>query len=129
MVRTKPIISPASSDPSISMDKSTKRVIREGLIPLTDIFARDMAMPKAIIPNMSSSATTGKIVLVRGPSARYCLITSNVAAGAVAADIDAITMLKAIKARANSLIISSDFTSDELTILKNDGPRSKPTNR
>ena len=158
------------------MDRSFIRLRNDGLIPLTDIFAKVIEIPKAIIPNMSSKATTGKMVLVSGPFARYCLITRRVAAGAVAADIDAITILKAksllkikyitektitiapitsanvitniflpysfmsfitnslpilkaIKARASSLIISSDCASDELTRLKNDGPRSKPNTR
>ena len=47
------------------------------------------------IPNTSSNATTGKMVFVSGPFALYCLIISKVAAGAVDADIAAITALNA----------------------------------
>ena len=50
-------------------------------------------MPNTIIPSASSMATTGKIVLTNGPRAFNSLITIRIPAGAVAADILAITRL------------------------------------
>src|SRR5690625_2441405 len=89
------MMNPRTSDAIVSIDKLSISFAEDGLTPLTDMVAKEREILKATIPRISSSATTGKIVLVRGPYARYCLMTRSVAAGAVAIDIDAITILKA----------------------------------
>ena len=53
----------------------------------------DSAILNTIIPSASSIATTGNIVFTKGPLAFSSLITINIPAGAVAADMLAITKL------------------------------------
>ena len=69
------------------------RISRRGttIIPITDKsvavaidLLKENKIEKAINATASSKATTGIKVSTTGPLARYCLITINVAAGAVA---------------------------------------------
>ena len=87
-------------------------------MPLTDIFAKDIAIPKAIIPNTSSRATTGKMVLVSGPLARYCLITRRVAAGSSCSRHRSITILKAKSLRKIKYITEKTTAIAPITLLR-----------
>ena len=80
----KPKAAPTTIDKTISVIGFKIIKPTSAPVPFWIVLATPNKIENIIRAAASSKATTGSNVLTKGPSALYCLITSNVAAGAVA---------------------------------------------